>query len=55
MLKLQEFIKNNPLDWEEKLKNDPYNIAIKHDLGCVIFNYNLTTHQLRQKTITGFS
>ena len=41
MLKLQKFIKDNPLDWEEKLKNDPYNIAIKHDLGCVIFNYNL--------------
>ena len=41
MLKLQEFILNNPDNWEDLLKHNPYNLTIKHDGKLVIFNYQL--------------
>jgi hypothetical protein len=46
MLLLQEFIKQNPHDWEGQLKSAPYEITIKHEDGFVIFNYNLYNSDL---------
>ena len=40
MLYLKEFIKNNPLFWEESLSNEPYHLNIKREDGYCIFNYN---------------
>lgn len=40
MLKLQEFIRENPDNWEDLLKHSPYNLTIKRSDKLVIFNYN---------------
>ena len=46
MLLLQEFIKQNPHDWEAQLKTAPYEITIKHEDGLIIFNYDLYNSDL---------
>ena len=46
MLLLQEFIKQNPHDWEAQLKSAPYEITIKHEDGLIIFNYDLYNSDL---------
>ncbi len=40
MLKIQEFIRDNPTDWKEKLTGEPYNLKISEDDGYVLFKYN---------------
>lgn len=40
MLKIQEFIRDNPTDWKEKLTMPPYCLKISEDDGYVLFKYN---------------
>ena len=51
MLLLQEFIKQNPHDWEAKLKSAPYEITIKHEDGLIIFNYDLYNSDLSNSIV----
>ena len=40
MLEIQEFIKNNPNNWETLLKCFPYNLTIKRDEDLILFKYH---------------
>jgi len=40
-LLIQQFIADNPKDWETKLKKDPYSLQITRDQGYVIFSYKI--------------
>ena len=40
-LALQKFLKKNPINWKEKLKNEPYNLSIHEKDDLVIFNYKI--------------
>ena len=40
MLKIQEFIKENPNDWKEKFAAAPYYLKIKEDDNYILFKYD---------------
>ena len=40
MLKIQEFIRDNPTNWKEKLSASPYCLKISEDDGFVLFKYS---------------
>lgn len=50
MLHVQELILNNE-NWEDILKKSPFCISVKHDVGHVIFNYNLFNSDLSNPVV----
>lgn len=51
MLKLINYIKDNPLDWEEKLKSDPYNLIIKRKENFILFYYNQISSDFKEEIV----
>ena len=50
MLKLVEFIKNNP-NWEELLQTEPYNLIIKRKENFILFYYNQISSDFKEPLV----
>lgn len=51
MLHLVDFIKNNPLDWEKRLQEEPYSLKIKRKDNVILFCYNQIRSDFREKIV----
>lgn len=50
-LKIEQFMFDNPNDWEEKLKKSPYNLIADEDNDYVLFKYNQLESDFNQPLV----